>query len=109
MNGVRGVPAQRYSGKLKAFGNLEVRSEVVTAEVWGKPYTLALAAFFDAGRVWADWRSRPELDGTGVGLKYGVGGGLRLQQGRAFVVRGDVAWSPDARPIGAYFTAGQTF
>jgi hypothetical protein len=34
---------------------------------------------------------------------------VRFQQGSAFVVRGDVAWSPDARPIGAYFTAGQMF
>jgi hypothetical protein len=109
VNGVRGVPAQRYSGKVKAFGNIEARSEVLSAEVGGKEYTLAIAAFFDAGRVWADWRRHEELDGTGAGLKYGVGGGLRLQQGHTFVVRGDVAWSPDARPIGAYFTAGQTF
>jgi hypothetical protein len=38
-----------------------------------------------------------------------VGGGLRLQSGDAFVLRGDVAWSPDARPIGAYFAVGHTF
>jgi hypothetical protein len=25
------------------------------------------------------------------------------------VVRADVAWSPDATPIGAYFAAGQIF
>jgi len=25
------------------------------------------------------------------------------------VVRGDVAWSPDARPVGGYVTAGQAF
>jgi hypothetical protein len=35
--------------------------------------------------------------------------GLRVQKGKAFVVRADVAWSPDARPIGGYFTAGQLF
>jgi hypothetical protein len=32
-----------------------------------------------------------------------------LQQGKTFVVRGDIAWSPDARPVGAYVGAGQTF
>jgi hypothetical protein len=35
--------------------------------------------------------------------------GLRLQQGQAFVVRADLALSPDARPLGAYVTAGQLF
>jgi outer membrane protein assembly factor BamA len=107
--GVRGVPAQRYYGKVKAFANLEARSEVLSVRVGAKDYSLGVVAFVDGGRVWADWSYRPELDGTGIGLKWGVGGGLRFQQGSAFVVRGDVAWSPDARPIGAYFTAGQLF
>jgi outer membrane protein assembly factor BamA len=107
--GVRGVPAQRYYGKLKAFGNLEARTQLVSLTVGAKDYSLGLVAFIDGGRVWADWSYAPELDGTGLGLKWGVGGGLRFQQGTAFVVRGDVAWSPDARPIGAYFTAGQMF
>ena len=107
--GVRGVPAQRYYGKLKAFGNLEARTELFSFRVADKDYSLGLVAFIDAGRVWADWSYQPELDGTGIGLKWGAGGGLRFQQGTTFVVRGDVAWSPDARPIGAYFTAGQMF
>ena len=106
--GVRGVPAERYYGKVKLFQNLEARSEVVRFHIKGKPYTLAGAAFFDAGRVWTELgRAHPELDGTGIGLKYGVGGGLRLHQGETFVVRGDVAWSPDAKPIAGYFAAGQ--
>jgi outer membrane protein assembly factor BamA len=107
--GVRGVPAQRYYGKLKAFANLEARTEVFSIRAGAKDYSLGVVAFIDGGRVWADWSYRPELDGTGIGLKWGVGGGIRFQQGSAFVVRGDVAWSPDARPIGAYFTAGQLF
>ena len=107
--GVRGVPAQRYYGKVKAFGNVEVRQDVASFQWLGKPMDLALAAFFDGGRVWAEPQAHPELDGTGIGLKYGVGGGLRLQSGVAFVLRADVAWSPDARPLGAYFAAGQEF
>ena len=60
-----------------------------------------------AGPSWAS--INPALDGTGLGLKYGLGGGLRLQEGQTFIVRGDVAWSPDARPVGAYFAAGEVF
>jgi len=110
VNAIRGVPAQRYYGKVKVFGNFEARSELFPFRLLKKQFIFGAAAFFDAGRVWTELGSRhPELDGTGVGLKYGVGGGLRLQQGQTFVVRVDVAWSPDARPIGAYFAAGQIF
>ncbi len=109
VNGVRGVPAQRYYGKAKVFGNLELRAEVFEFPVWNKAYKFGVVGFFDGGRLWADYKRRPELDGTGIGLKYGVGGGLRIQSGDSFVLRADVAWSPDARPIGAYFGAGQMF
>lgn len=110
VNAVRGVPAQRYYGKVKVFGNLEARSEVYPFHVGSKPLVLGVAAFLDAGRVWTELgRSHPALDGTGLGLKYGIGGGLRLQQGQTFLVRVDVAWSPDASPVGAYFAAGQIF
>lgn len=108
-NGVRGVPGQRYYGKIKVFANFEVRSQLVRFKFWGKQLTLGAALFFDAGRAWAEWASHPDLDGTGWGLKYGTGGGLRLQQGKTFVVRADLAWSPDARPVGGYVGAGQTF
>jgi hypothetical protein len=108
-NGVRGVPAQRYYGRVKTFGNFETRFDITRLEIFGKRCTLDAAVFADVGRVWSDWSADPVLDGSGLGLKYGLGGGLRLQQGKAFVVRGDIAWSPDARPIGGYFTAGHIF
>lgn len=107
--GVRGVPAQRYYGKIKVLGNLEARIDMLHFEAVRKPWELALVTFFDAGRLWADWKSQPALDGTGLGIKWGTGLGLRLQQGKAFVVRGDVAWSPDALPIAGYFAVGETF
>lgn len=110
VNAVRGVPAQRYYGKVKLFGNFEARSELLPFRIRSKHLVLGAAAFVDAGRVWTEpGRSHPELDGAGLGLKYGIGGGLRLQEGQTFVVRADLAWSPDARPIGAYFAAGQIF
>jgi hypothetical protein len=108
-NGVRGVPAQRYYGKVKTFGNVEVRAKLFDFRLFKKSLTLGAAAFFDGGRVWADTTRQPALDGTGLGLKYGVGGGLRLMSGSAFVLRADVAWSPDATPIGGYVVAGESF
>ncbi len=109
LNGVRGVPAQRYYGKVKVLGNLELRTELATFHALGKPVTFGVTAFLDGGRVWADTSIHPELDGSGAGLKYGAGGGLRFQSGSAFVLRADVAWSPDATPIAGYVAAGQMF
>jgi hypothetical protein len=107
---IRGVPAQRYHGKVKVFGNLEARSDVLPFTLRNKPFVLAVALFFDGGRSWTEmFHAHPELDGNGLGLKYGVGGGLRLQEGKTFVVRADIAWSPDARPLGGYFDAGEIF
>jgi hypothetical protein len=108
-NGVRGIPAQRYYGKIKAFGNVELRGEVVSFRAFGKPFGFGVVGFLDGGRVWTEVQPHPELDGVRVGLKYGVGGGLRLRSGSAFVLRADIAWSPDAMPIGGYFAAGEMF
>ena len=108
--GVRGVPAYSFYGRAKVFGNAEVRLRAWRFEALSRRFNIGFAGFFDAGRLWADVRtSHPELDGRGLGLHYGIGGGIRLQQGRAFLVRADVAWSPDAKPIGAYVTADQAF
>jgi hypothetical protein len=109
-SGVRGVPAQRYYGKVKIVTNWEARVRIGSFRLFSKQMTIGVAAFADVGRAWTELTaSHPELDGTGWGLKYGLGGGVRLTQGKTFVVRGDVAWSPDARPIGGYVNAGQTF
>jgi Omp85 superfamily domain len=108
-NGVRGIPGQRYYGKVKVFGNIELRARLFHLRLLGKVMEVGGAAYVDGGRLWADLRSHPELDGRPWGLKYGVGGGLRLSSGTAFVLRGDVAWSPDAHPIGGYVAAGETF
>jgi outer membrane translocation and assembly module TamA len=105
--GVRGVPAQRYHGKLKLIGNVELRSKLWWFEIFGQRLNLGAAAFFDAGRVWTDWQEHPELDGAGLGLKYGTGGGVRFQWGETFIARIDGAWSPDG--IGFYVEAYHIF
>jgi len=107
--GVRGVPGQRYHGELKLFGNVEVRFPLLDFEFLGKSNRLGAAVFIDGGRLWATYSSNPDLDGSGLGLKYGIGGGPRILAGKSFVIRADVAWSPDARPLGAYFVAGDMF
>jgi hypothetical protein len=108
-NGVRGIRGDRYHGKRKVLGNLELRSTLWGFHVRRSAYTLGLTGFVDGGRVWADTSAAPELDGPGPGLKYAVGGGLRLRKGETFVLRADVAWSEDARPVGFYFLAGHIF
>jgi outer membrane protein assembly factor BamA len=112
-NGVRGIPGQRYYGKVKVLGNVEIRTELASFRALGKRMTFGIVGLADGGRVWADTSPHPELDGARIGLKYGVGGGLRLQSGSSFVLRLDVAWSPDAyalgSPVGGYFAAGQMF
>ena len=64
---------------------------------------------FDRLRKHRMERAKAVLDGSELGLKYGTGGGLRWAAGKSFVLRFDVAWSPDADPVGAYLAAGHTF
>jgi len=108
--GVRGVPAYTFYGKAKVFGNVELRTHLTRFSAWDRKFSLGVATFFDAGRLWFDpMHPRPDLDGTGLGIHYGTGAGLRLQQGRAFLIRADLAWSPDARPVGGYLLADEIF
>ncbi len=107
--GVRGIAARRYHGKLKVFSNLELRARVFSFDWSGEPHTIGVVGFFDAGRLWADYGRLSELDGSGLGLHWGYGGGLRLGAGKSFVLRVDVASSPEADGISGYLTAGHQF
>ncbi|GMV42545.1 MAG: hypothetical protein AMXMBFR64_42610 [Myxococcales bacterium] len=105
-HGIRGVPAQRYAGEVKLVGNVELRSHIVGFEVGEQRFTVGVAAFADAGRVFAELtEAHPGLDGGD--LKLGLGGGLRLGWGETFVGRIDAAWSPDG--VGFYALAGHPF
>ncbi|HKO95180.1 MAG TPA: BamA/TamA family outer membrane protein [Polyangiaceae bacterium] len=107
--GVRGIPAQRYYGKIKAFANFELRSELFALNVVGDDWRFGAVAFADVGRLWADYHSHPDLDGTTLGLKSGFGGGLRVAAGTSFVVRYDLAWSPETQRTSSYLAAGHMF
>ena len=58
VNAVRGVPAQRYYGKVKLFENFEMRSEILPFTIKKKKLILGVAAFFDAGRSWTEIEPR---------------------------------------------------
>jgi hypothetical protein len=107
-NGIRGVPAQRYHGEVKLLGNLELRSMFWAFELLDQRFELGAVAFADTGRVFAELdRPHPGLDGDGLGLAVGLGGGMRLQWGETFMARIDAAWSPDG--VGFYALAGHLF
>ena len=113
--GVRGPPIGRYYGRAKVLSNVELRSMLYAFDVGDQHFRLGLTAFFDAGRVWAVYEHAPELDGTGLGLKWGVGLGPRLQWGETVLLRLDVAYSPDAAdldsdtPVGVYAGLAHAF
>jgi hypothetical protein len=99
--GLPGIPEGRYAGRIKIGANLELRSMFLKFRLMGTPVRVGALVFADAGRVWADWKPDPERDGRGVGLKWGVGGGIRIQYGEAVMMRLDAAWSPDAASAGS--------
>ncbi|NTW35957.1 MAG: BamA/TamA family outer membrane protein, partial [Syntrophobacteraceae bacterium] len=110
--GVRGVPDARYHGRLKLGASAELRTYFWPFKMFGQRFRLGAAAFVDTARVFAHLRWDPVLDGQGLGLKYGVGLGPRLQWGETVVVRLDFAYSPSATdanpdlPMGIYFMLG---
>lgn len=112
LRAIRGVPDGRYAGKVKVVAGMELRSWLWRFSAGEHRFRLGATAFGDAGRVWSDLPADPSLDGSGLGLKFGVGGGPRLQWGESVVIRVDLAWSPDASatnpnvPLGIYFALG---
>jgi hypothetical protein len=113
--GIRGVPVGRYLGPIKVVGNIELRAMLVEFTVLKQTFTFGNDVFFDTGRVWSDYTFRSSLDGAGLGLKYGVGGGIYVLWGEAAMLRIEAAYSPDAvaenpsLPIGIYVNDNTMF
>ncbi|MEO7110906.1 MAG: BamA/TamA family outer membrane protein [Polyangiaceae bacterium] len=105
---VRGVPDGRYSGPLKAYGNLELRAMLVDFKLLKQSFHLGGDLLFDTGRLWSDYTFTNKADADGIGLKWGAGVGGYLIWGQAAVFRAEVAYSPDAvsenpsLPLGIY-------
>lgn len=113
--GVRGVPNGRYSGLLKVVGNAEFRRVHGGFHIFGSKFQIGTTTFVDAGRVWNDYNFADPRDGSGLGIKYGIGGGPFVIWDTAAVFRIDVAYSPDASaanpgfPVGIYVQDGLMF
>jgi len=113
--GIRGVPNGRYSGLLKVTGNVELRTFFTEFNFLGSHFKVGATTFFDAGRVWLDYTFSNPRDGSGLGLKYGIGGGPCFTWDSTALFRVDLAYSPDASaanpgfPIGIYVQEGFMF
>jgi outer membrane protein assembly factor BamA len=87
---VRGVLRNRYVGRSRALGNLEVRWRGSPFTAVGQRWRFGVVAFADAGRVW-----HPDEANAG-GLHWGRGGGLRITWGDAFIAALDFAHGGEA-------------
>lgn len=108
---LRGVPRQRYSGKVKLMQNLELRSLFWKFNIRQQRFAVGAVAFVDAARIWADLRST-ELGGASIDgrtFKVGTGGGLRVRWGETFLIRFDGAYSPTEGTPGFYVDVGHVF
>jgi hypothetical protein len=114
-NGIRGVPWGRYSAPIKMIVNGELRVMHWRFKLLGQNFRAGNDLFVDAGRVFDDYRLNAPRDGRGLGLKWGLGGGIYLQWGQAAVFRVELAYSPDAVeanprfPLGLYIADGVMF
>lgn len=90
---VRGLPKDRYVGKGVVVSNNELRWRAAEFGLAGRPSSLVLSAFADAGRVWAGGIDASSLFDE---LHAGVGGGARVSFGQSFVVALDVGHSAQA-------------
>jgi outer membrane protein assembly factor BamA len=87
---VRGLPKNRYVGKGIAVSNNELRWRAADFTLRGRPSSLVLSSFVDAGRVWTDG---VDLSTATHDLHVGYGGGARLAFGSSFVIATDVGHS----------------
>ena len=112
--GMRAIPTGRFHGKIKALGNIELRSKFWTFSIGTVPFSLGALAFFDFGRAWLDFSQTAALfdglatDANLYGFKIAGGGGLRIQWGESLVVRLDVGYS-NISELGFYLDINHIF
>ncbi len=110
---IRGVPIGRYLGPFKILANFELRALPFQVTLLHQQFRIGGDVFVDTGRVFSAPRFS-SYDGSGIGLKYGVGFGGYLLWGQAAIFRVEAAYSPDAAatgglPIGLYVEDGTMF
>lgn len=103
----RGIRVQRYPGRIKAMMQQEVRWELPDFDLWSQNIRFGFAGFFDAGWIGHDWNIPTSPSGQspqgfgGDPSRVAIGGGvsLRFTWNRNFVMRLDIAFSPDERYV----------
>lgn len=104
MSSVRGVPRNRYQGKVKVLSNSELRWYPYNFQLFGERTRVGGLLFFDIGRVW----NENVDDGPWWLWHPGVGAGLRVVR-RAAVARVDLGFSTETWRPGIYITFGHMF
>ncbi|MCI0671223.1 MAG: BamA/TamA family outer membrane protein [Myxococcaceae bacterium] len=104
MSTLRGVPRNRYVGKVKVLSNTELRWRAIDFTLFGQDVSAGGLVFADVGRVW-----HPDVEDGHAGTWHpGVGAGIRLSR-RAAVARVDVALDTETLRKGLYITFGHMF
>jgi hypothetical protein len=113
--GIRGIPVARYIGPIKVVANQEVRSMWWHPRILGQDFHFGAGAFFDFGRVWANYKFNGAEDGPFPGLRWGTGLAGYLAWGHAAIFRVDIAYSPSRAqltngfPVAYYFEDSLAF
>ena len=90
---VRGLPKDRYVGKGTIVTNNELRWRAADFTLHGRPSSVVLSGFVDAGRVWAEGL---DLSRVTRELHAGYGAGARFAFGPSFVIALDAGHSAQA-------------
>jgi hypothetical protein len=111
--GVRGLPAYGEMGKTKLLLNGELRLRLLDHRLVRQRLSWRAVFFSDVGRAFTDLHDsgvvRRALDGRWWQFLWGLGAGVRLRWGEAFVLRLDGAVSPLENSKGVYFGADHLF
>lgn len=105
---LRGVRSARYHGNIKVLLNTELRWHIVHSILFRTFIAFEFVGYVDLGRVWMA-PSHVTMRESRFSIHLGIGGGLRVRWGKSMIIRFDLAWSPDADPIGFYFNLGHLF
>jgi hypothetical protein len=110
---VRGIPTYTEAGKTKVVANFEARVRLWDQTIAKQAISWRAVGFLDTGRAWTDLHddrvARLGLDSPWHEFLLGVGGGLRMRWGEAFVLRIDAAAAPLNSTFGIYFGTDHIF
>lgn len=106
---VRGQLRLRYIGNVKVMESVELRWMFLKLSPGTQKVDFTFQVSADAGRVWSKLPGDPALDGTGMGLHFGLGAGLRIAWNDNFIVRVDFAPELGSQDGGLYITFDHVF